>query len=223
MSTTIESLRGTNDELRRAFTVATEDVDGGKSIMENAKEMERARKLMAAQLGEFDNDRKSMLKKIQERCERVVELEMALDEAQEQYRNAIRNSNSKAQQRKMDFLMRNLDQLTLVQKELVDQNLSLKREVALAEKKLEARNERIQHLETLYGDASEKLHTQNLKYQQQLQTVRDRLESVKATQAGAPGAALNFGRIAKPIRGGGDGATSTPAPIVKSVSSWFGR
>jgi kinesin family protein 5 len=48
----------------------------------------------------------------------VVELEIQLDEIKEQYNNVIRNSNSKAQQKKMAFLERNLEQLTLVQKQV---------------------------------------------------------------------------------------------------------
>jgi hypothetical protein len=47
-----------------------------------------------------------------------VELEIQLDEIKEQYNNVIRNSNSKAQQKKMAFLERNLEQLTLVQKQV---------------------------------------------------------------------------------------------------------
>lgn len=47
----------------------------------------------------------------------MVELEISLDEARENYRNLAKNSNSKAQQRKMDFLTRNIDQLTVVQKQ----------------------------------------------------------------------------------------------------------
>ena len=48
----------------------------------------------------------------------VVELEIQLDEIREQYNNVIRNSNTKAQQKKMAFLERNLEQLTLVQKQV---------------------------------------------------------------------------------------------------------
>ena len=48
----------------------------------------------------------------------VVELDIQLDEIKEQYNNVIRNSNSKAQQKKMAFLERNLEQLTLVQKQV---------------------------------------------------------------------------------------------------------
>jgi len=54
----------------------------------------------------------------------VVELEIQLDEIKEQYNNVIRNSNSKAQQKKMAFLERNLEQLTLVQKQVGDQRAS---------------------------------------------------------------------------------------------------
>lgn len=48
----------------------------------------------------------------------MVELEIQLDEIKEQYSNVIRNSNNKAQQKKMAFLERNLEQLTLVQKQV---------------------------------------------------------------------------------------------------------
>jgi hypothetical protein len=48
----------------------------------------------------------------------VVVLEIQLDEIKEQYSNVIRNSNNKAQQKKMAFLERNLEQLTLVQKQV---------------------------------------------------------------------------------------------------------
>jgi hypothetical protein len=47
--------------------------------------------------------------------------------------------------------------------QLVEQNSSLKKEVAIAERKLLARNERIQALEALLQDAQEKLTTQNQK------------------------------------------------------------
>lgn len=50
--------------------------------------------------------------------DQVVELEIQLDEIKEQYNNVIRNSNNKAQQKKMAFLERNLEQLTLVQKQV---------------------------------------------------------------------------------------------------------
>jgi hypothetical protein len=68
----------------------------------------------------------------------------------------------------MMFLERNLEQLTVVQRQLVEQNSSLKKEVAIAERKLIARNERIQSLESLLQDSQEKLTAANHRYAQRL-------------------------------------------------------
>lgn len=91
----------------------------------------------------------------------MVELEISLDETREQYNNVLRTSNNRAQQKKMAFLERNLEQLTVVQRQLVEQNNSLKKDVAIAERKLIARNERIQSLESLLQDSQEKLTQAN--------------------------------------------------------------
>ncbi|KAK4051377.1 hypothetical protein OIV83_002861 [Microbotryomycetes sp. JL201] len=222
VSTALDSLRSSHAELERAFKITAAGVEGGKSLAESAKDMERVRKTMAAQLAEFDTMKKSLMRDLQNRCEKVVELEISLDETQEQYKNVLRNSNPKAQQRKMDFLTRNLDQLTLVQKQLVEQNTTLKKDVAIAERKLITRNERIQNLETLLQDAQEKLNAQNAKFEARLQAVRERLEQAKEQSRPALNSSLNFGRIAKPLRGGG--ADPEPTSIdAKRTSSFFAR
>ncbi|KAF0427432.1 kinesin heavy chain [Gigaspora margarita] len=184
--------------------------DSQKSVADKEKDMERIRKTMAQQLADFDVMKKALMRDLQNRCEKVVELEISLDETREQYNNVLRSNNNKAQQKKMAFLERNLEQLTNVQKQLVEQNSSLKKEVAIAERKLLARNERIQALEALLQDAQEKLTTQNQKFEAQLQAVRERLEQARAQKntASATFAGLPFGRIAKPLRGGGGGATA---------------
>jgi len=48
----------------------------------------------------------------------VVELEMQLDEVREQYKVIARSSNSRSQQRKLEFLEHNLDALNVVQKQV---------------------------------------------------------------------------------------------------------
>src|SRR3954467_1810691 len=126
--------------------------------------MERIRKTMAQQLADFDVMKKALMRDLQNRCERVVELEISLDETREQYNNVLRTSNNRAQQKKMAFLERNLEQLTHVQRQLVEQNGSLKKEVAIAERKLIARNERIQSLESLLQDSQEKLTAANHRF-----------------------------------------------------------
>ncbi|KAJ7285812.1 kinesin heavy chain [Mycena rebaudengoi] len=215
-----ESLKSVNEELKRAFAVTSAGIEGGKNLAESAQDLERTRKAINVQLAEFDGVKKSLMRDLQNRCEKVVELEIQLDEIKEQYNNVIRNSNSKAQQKKMAFLERNLEQLTLVQKQLVDQNSTLKKEAGIAERKLLARNERIQNLEALLQDADRRLSLQNQKFEAQLQAVKERLDQARAQKA-ASSSPLNFGRIAKPLRGGG--GTGAPASIPTPISGGGGN
>ncbi|KAI0928539.1 hypothetical protein AcV7_008994 [Taiwanofungus camphoratus] len=216
LNATIDSLKSVNEELKRAFAVTSAGIEGGKNLAESAQDLERTRKAISVQLAEFDGVKKSLMRDLQNRCEKVVELEIQLDEIREQYNNVIRNSNSKAQQKKMAFLERNLEQLTVVQKQLVDQNSALKKEAGIAERKLLARNERIQNLEALLQDADRRLAVQNQKFEAQLQAVKERLDQARAQKA-ASSSPLSFGRIAKPLRGGG-GAAGAAAPASTSPS-----
>ncbi|EHY53689.1 Kinesin heavy chain [Exophiala dermatitidis] len=199
-------------------------------------------KTLQQQIADFDLMKKNLMRDLQNRCERVVELEISLDETREQYNNVLRSSNNRQQQKKMAFLERNLEQLTVVQRQLVDQNTSLKKEVAIAERKLIARNERILSLESLLSDSQEKLTAANHRFEAQLAAVKERLEAAKLSSrnmapAGA-GAASTVGggfnslmsagaRIAKPLRGGGgaaapnslDGANGGPThPALSNVA-----
>lgn len=189
-------------------------------------------KTVQQQIADFDVMKKSLMRDLQNRCERVVELEISLDETREQYNNVLRLSNNRAQQKKMAFLERNLEQLTLVQRQLVEQNGGLKKEVAIAERKLLARNERIMSLEALLQDSQEKLTAANhrfvpslsppadcnvltdiISFEAQLAQVKDRLEMAKQSSTKGLSSPINSGsgfsfggagsRIAKPLRGGG--------------------
>ncbi|TDL27492.1 kinesin heavy chain [Rickenella mellea] len=217
LNVTIDSLKAVNEELKRAFAVTSAGIEGGKNLAESAQDLERTRKAINVQLAEFDGVKKSLMRDLQNRCEKVVELEIQLDEIKEQYNNVIRNSNSKAQQKKMAFLERNLEQLTLVQKQLVDQNSALKKEAGIAERKLLARNERIQNLEALLQDADRRLAIQNQKFEAQLQAVKERLDQARAQKAASSGT-LSFGRIAKPLRGGGGGQVTSPSSTANPLS-----
>ncbi|KAK3688402.1 P-loop containing nucleoside triphosphate hydrolase protein [Podospora appendiculata] len=194
-------------------------------------------KTVQQQLAEFDVMKKSLMRDLQNRCERVVELEISLDETREQYNNVLRSSNNRAQQKKMAFLERNLEQLTQVQRQLVEQNSALKKEVAIAERKLIARNERIQSLESLLQESQEKMAQANHKFEVQLAAVKDRLEAAKAGSTRGLSSPTGLGgfnigsRIAKPLRGGGEASAGAPAgnPTISGLqnssenkrSSWF--
>jgi len=55
----------------------------------------------------------------------------------------------------------------------------LKKEAGIAERKLLARNERIQNLEALLQDADRRLSAQNQKFEAQLQAVKERLDQAR--------------------------------------------
>ena len=63
--------------------------------------------------------RKSLMKDLQNKCEKVIELEIQLEEVKEQYSLNSKNSQTKLQNQKLAFLERNLDQLTNVQKQVL--------------------------------------------------------------------------------------------------------
>lgn len=73
---------------------------------------------MAQQLADFEMMKKALMRDLQSRCEKVVELEMSLDETREQYNNVLRASNNKRQQKNMAFLVRDLEHLANVQKQV---------------------------------------------------------------------------------------------------------
>ena len=168
--TLIKDMRGDlarKDEENHRLRLSIEDSErSSKNGMTNGSiATAAASKTVQQQIADFDVMKKSLMRDLQNRCERVVELEISLDETREQYNNVLRSSNNRAQQKKMAFLERNLEQLTHVQRQLVEQNGSLKKEVAIAERKLVARNERILSLEALLQDSQEKLTAANHRYE----------------------------------------------------------
>lgn len=119
LSAAMTDLRAANDQLQAALSEQPFQAPQDNSDMtEKEKDIERTRKSMAQQLADFEVMKKALMRDLQNRCEKVVELEMSLDETREQYNNVLRASNNKAQQKKMAFLERNLEQLTNVQKQV---------------------------------------------------------------------------------------------------------
>lgn len=64
--------------VQRAFKITAAGIEGGKSLAESAKDMERVRKTMAQQLSEFDTMKKSLMRDLQNRCEKVSFTRMIL-------------------------------------------------------------------------------------------------------------------------------------------------
>ncbi|KAI9303760.1 kinesin heavy chain [Cunninghamella echinulata] len=167
------------------------------------KDVELMQKTMTKQLSDFDVMKRALMRDLQSRCERIVELEICLEETKEKYVNLLRATNNKAQQKKIVILERNLEQLTSVQKQMVEQNSHLKKEMVIADRKLMAKDERINNLEGLLNDAQEQSKTQSQRFENQIQTLKDKLHQALSNGQQKSSMAVNgFNRIVKPLRGG---------------------
>lgn len=89
LNATVDSLKSVNEELKvmcittglikndfivssqRAFAVTSAGIEGGKNLAESAQDLERTRKAINVQLAEFDGVKKSLMRDLQNRCEKV--------------------------------------------------------------------------------------------------------------------------------------------------------
>ncbi|KAJ1894922.1 hypothetical protein LPJ66_004899 [Kickxella alabastrina] len=168
------------------------------------REMVIMRRDMAQRIMEYDTMRKSLMRDVQNRCEKIIELEMALDESRSQVSQLTRRVSNPGQPQRMQLLEKNVAQLTLMQKELVVQNTDLKKQVSLSERKLNARTERIEYLEERIQDVTNQAESWKRKYEE-ANAIRSHDASRSAMQPTSNNV-LRFSRIAKPLRGGGGNA-----------------
>lgn len=70
LQSTVESYKLSNEELNRALTAATIGTDG-ETFASSAKELERSRKAHEIQYAEFEMVKKSLMKDLQNRCEKA--------------------------------------------------------------------------------------------------------------------------------------------------------
>lgn len=186
------------------------------------------RKIMTQQLSDFDTTRKKLMRDFQERFERIVQLESSLEESREKYadllssvndpnklsnlessleetrnnyNNVLKNSNSKQHQGKLAFLERNLDHLASVQKQLVEKNSTLKKDLDVCERKLVARSDRISYLENQLQETQHAMEEQSTKFEAELGIIRSKLEEAR-TETAPASSWLYSSKIAKPLRGG---------------------
>lgn len=66
----------TNVRFKRAFAVTSAGIEGGKNLAESAQDLERTRKAIAVQLAEFDGVKKSLMRDLQNRCEKVCSIKL---------------------------------------------------------------------------------------------------------------------------------------------------
>jgi kinesin family member 5 len=58
--------------------VTSAGIEGGKNLAESAQDLERARKAISVQLAEFDGVKKNLMRDLQNRCEKVGDVNLRL-------------------------------------------------------------------------------------------------------------------------------------------------
>lgn len=71
LQSTIESYKLSNEELNRALTSASAGIEDGETFANATRELERSRKQHEIQYAEFEIIKKSLMKDLQNRCEKV--------------------------------------------------------------------------------------------------------------------------------------------------------
>ena len=193
------------------YTEATkhynEEISNKNDVIAKLKaEMER-------HVGETKELRNSLLKDLQTRCEKVIDLELALDEQREQYKTLMVASSNKLLRKRVRLLEDQNSQHTGNVAQILNENSTLRLEYKLAEKKLAIRNERIENLKT--GLKEEKRHikelrenanTERAKYRQECARYREELNFWKEKCLKSAATAVQHpskaGRIIKVLKGG---------------------
>lgn len=144
----IDSLQS---QLDTALDASVPDLEGIKRrLIDETEKHERER---------FAEEKSNILKDLQSRADRVVRLELELDDAREQMKSMEENMNEgeRTLKKKVNSLERNLEQLTLMYHQLVSQKSMLKVDNQVYEKKLQRKSERCDELIKQLNAASEQL------------------------------------------------------------------
>lgn len=204
MARSLEDLRASHEEQRRALELLSASLIRGDAqgpspeavqrLLDASWQMEKTRELVTLRLREYERLKEQLMQGLRERSERIVEMEMEVEQMQDHYRLLLQRLGLRVQQRQMGVLERRLEQLGHVQRRLVDQNSSLKEDVALAERRLAARR--------VSGGSTSSLD-----------------DDVRSDDGGARRDAP--ARIAKPVRGGGGGGGGGGAQPPPAPARWF--
>jgi kinesin family protein 5 len=232
-----------NEQLLRTITRKDDEIKNLKSIIEEhmqkndalkqgfeklqeEPEINDLRAKMSAQIQDFDTMKKKLLRELQARCEKVIQLEISLDQTRLQYQNILNTTNTSLHIKKMTFLERNLEALTGVQKELVGQNSELKKALVVSQRKLELKIDRIKDLESLLETTTKDFEMKVGKLEEDVLGLKSKLKENLVSNSW-----VQSSKIAKPLRGGLDfnqekdvfnpDKLSSPRSLTSKRSSWY--
>jgi kinesin family protein 5 len=163
-----------------------------------AAELRRAREDNASKEDDFEKLKNALLRDLQNRCQKVIDLELALDEARDQAHKLKLSSNVKTLTKRVVVLEDSIEQVQVALRQSQTENHNLRLELDLAQKKLENRNDRIANLELVLQNAQEEVRELR---QERLQQQRGGMMASGSVAAGTS-AEHTHTNIYKSIRGG---------------------
>eukprot|EP00755_Sulcionema_specki_P012424 Sspe_Gene.51373::Locus_28526_Transcript_1_1_Confidence_1.000_Length_3695::g.51373::m.51373/K10396/KIF5; kinesin family member 5 len=223
MRAEIEALRRALKEMQSSDTVPRSAYEAAKEAFKSElqgkeTELSTLRAVMERQASETKELRNSLLKDLQSRCEKVIDLELALEEARDQYKHLVVASSNKALRRRVQILEEQQNQQAADIAEILNANSSLRLEYQLAEKKLAIRTDRIENLKV--GLADEKMRTKTLieqftaekkKLKEEAARYKEELAFWKKHASGG-GSASKTRRVVKILKGGQRHEHKTTSP-----------
>jgi kinesin family protein 5 len=181
---------------------------------------------LSIQLQEYEIMKKRILLDLKNRCEKVVELELLLENTKEENVSMRNNLTPKKEKQRYGFIEQQLQRLTLVQKTLIEQNETLRNDSKVYVKKLAARDERISKLENLLLESQNKLDEQAQGYTTTIQNMLEKANN-SSKDNNQWGNWMQSSKIAKPLRGGviseieSDNLLTSPLASPSKKSSWY--
>jgi len=129
------------------------------------------KQLMERQVAEFDNIRKELVRDLQNRCEKVVELEIALDEASNTNGGKSLHGGTGSLKTKIQTLEYNITQLLQVHKQLILQNSNTKRDHIILDRENTAKSEKISQLERTIQGLNQRLIDSDVRHGKQVENL----------------------------------------------------
>ncbi|KAL9648157.1 hypothetical protein ABK040_007521 [Willaertia magna] len=205
-----------------------------QTISQLQQDLKIAEEARVAEKKEMEEQKKSLMYDLANRVDKVIELEIALDNTVDRYERLLaQNGNGivATYQQKIGYLEGKLNQVSMVSEQIYSENNNLKSQLTVLEKILKVRDERIANLTNSIKEVIEKNTAQSNKYVQEITKLNESLRSQKYEIEKLKSASINQtsitisssnedfsdgsinedgslisprSRIRKPVRGGGN-------------------
>ncbi len=195
---------------------------------------------LRSDLQDASSAKNSIMKDLHDQCSKYVELQLELEQTKESLGYATRDKASRYQRKRMLILEKNLEQLTHIQKQLVDQNAALQKDIAISQRILNTRNKRIKDLEIALQESQMHYSIESESFEQNLGFLTERFNHIKNASLNAIEKMTEYNnninndddassihsvesdehvnlnvKIVRPLRGGGGIVQSITSPVPK--------